>query len=131
MRALILHEAGAVETIDVRDGLDGLYAALSTDTGQCTNVEALPVFPPRPGRNDATLYIDGEGRDVRPRNPLATAWLKTEDLLFPGDFVSGPVLMLGFDPRRGINLPLPRTIGTRYVDHAIQRYLVGPERAGR
>jgi hypothetical protein len=115
MRALILHEAGAVETIDVRDGLDGLYAALSTDTG----------------RNDATLYIDGEGRDVRPRNPLATAWLKTEDLLFPGDFVSGPVLMLGFDPRRGINLPLPRTIGTRYVDHAIQRYLVGPERAGR
>lgn len=130
MRALLLHEDGRCEEITVAPGLGGLYNALSTDTGGCTNVEALPIFPPRPGRDDATLWIDGEGKDVRPHNPFATVWLRIHRLLFPGDYLAGPLLLIGFNPRSGSSRPLPADIGLDHVHRDIDRFLSRPGRGG-
>jgi hypothetical protein len=71
-------------------------------------VQALPLPDFIPGAERATAYINEEGRDMR----------ATDDLvpgvgLWWGDYVSGPMVLAGFDPVRGVHRELPAPVAAR------------------
>jgi hypothetical protein len=73
--------------------------------------EALPM-PYKEG-DKATCYVNEEGKytcldddgNVEV-NHRATALMKPGVRLFPGDFIAGPMVIAGFDPRTGEHIDL-------------------------
>ena len=67
-------------------------------------IEALPL----PGFDKVTTYVNEEGKytclddegNVEV-NHRATALMKPGTGLFPGDFIAGPMVICGFEPRTG------------------------------
>jgi len=103
MRAIII-EPGQVPYFEDRDWtLDQLQSVVGGW------IEALPCH-----RDDISVYGNdeakyrGEDGGPMPLNETATAWLGR--LLFPGDYIAGPVVVIGFDPETGENAELPEGI---------------------
>jgi hypothetical protein len=76
-------------------------------------VQALPLPDFIPGAERATAYINEEGRDVLPPNMRATDYLVPGVGLWWGDYVSGPMVLAGFDPVRGVHRELPAPVAAR------------------
>ena len=105
MKAILIPTDQRPRTIEIEDG----YEALQSQVGGM--IQALPV----PERSDATVYINENGKfecvDENGRiivNPVATMYMKP--VLFPSDFIAGPMLLCGFDPSTGENLDVPNEL---------------------
>ena len=97
MKALVIPELDPVFEVDLHTGGDGArLEQLQQLVGGW--IEALPVA----GCPDTTCYINEEGKFTRDLNPRATVLLtSTFPTLLPGDYISGPLVVAGFNPARG------------------------------
>jgi hypothetical protein len=69
-------------------------------------IEAVPVPDGDGGqREDATAYVNEEGKFTKPMNRRATLFMFP--LLAAGDYIAGPLVVCGFNPRTGYHLPVP------------------------
>lgn len=108
MRALLIPVQGPLEEIDLGAGvgasLDELQALVKGD------VQALPMTPALGDRADrATAYVNEDGKynpECKP-NMRATDFMVPGVGLFWGDYISGPMVLCGFDPRTGENEDVP------------------------
>lgn len=98
MKAAIVGVDGSVTEGD-RDGLDDLQKAVGG------YIEALPF----PMLGDVTCYINEEGKMLDlPLNEFATGIHKPH--LMNGDYIAGPMVVMGFDPNEGENRPIPEPV---------------------
>lgn len=112
LSAVVVPVDGPIQTLDVPDS-----NALSVLQGAVGgNIEALPFL-----RDDVTCYINEDGkyvcRDEDDRiavNRRATLLLKS--LLFPGDFIAGPLVIVGFNPSTGEHTELPGELLAKLTD---------------
>jgi hypothetical protein len=121
MRAVVIPVEGPVVPLDLPDEGSAL-GVLQTAVGGM--IEALP-FPYREG-DKATCYVHDEGKyaclddegNVEV-NLRATALMKPGIGLFPGDFISSPMVIAGFDPSTGehIDLADPLRCAAQPVEH--------------
>jgi hypothetical protein len=116
--ALVIPVKGPIVEIEVgaRNGadLDVLQAAVGG------NIEALPLPDFIRGADNATCYIHEEAKfvhvddDGRPLfNGRATDFLVPGVGLFWGDYIAGPMVVCGFNPRLGVHAELPTTVADR------------------
>ena len=107
MRAVVVPVEGPVVPLDIPDK-NALGVLQSAVEGM---IEALP-FPYREG-DKAAVYVNEEGKfscldddgNVEV-NRRATALMKPGIGLFLGDFIAGPMVIAGFDPRTGEHIDL-------------------------
>jgi hypothetical protein len=109
LEALLIPVDGPVQPVTLDDTLEQLQGIVGG------LVQALPVpeFISPGGR--ATVYVNEEGKfdpDCQP-NMRATDFLVPGVGLFWGDFISGPMIVAGFDPRTGNHAPLPESVEQR------------------
>lgn len=108
MRAIILNPGEAPIFEDKDWSLDDLQAVVGGW------IESLPT-----DRDDISVYGNdeakyrGEDGGPMPRNQIATEWIG--HMLFPGDYIAGPVIVLGFDPETGENAELPSDIENEFT----------------
>jgi hypothetical protein len=77
-------------------------------------VQALPLPVAFDVQEQATAYVHDEGRLIGlPVNWRATDFLVPGIGLFWGDYVAGPMLLCGFDPRTGRHAALPEPLRRR------------------
>jgi Domain of unknown function (DUF3846) len=108
-RALVIPVDGPVQPITLDDTLEQLQSIVGG------LVQALPVpeFIDPDGRS--TVYVGDESKfdpDCLP-NMRATDFLVPGVGLFWGDYVAGPMIVAGFDPRTGQHVPLPDAVEQR------------------
>lgn len=106
-KALLIPVEGPVREIEIEDGLDPLQEAVEGD------IEAinLPEFIDPDGT--ATAYINDEGKFTKEPNMRATDFMVPGIGLFMGDYIAGPMLLMGFDPETGENEDVPEKIVKR------------------
>lgn len=111
-RALVIPVEGPVVEADLRDGDDSL-TILQKLVGGYIEAIALPEFLAPDGR--ATAYINEEGKFIEGMgiNRRATDLLVPGVGLFFNDYIAGPLVVCGFDPRTGRNLDVPEAIERR------------------
>ena len=64
-------------------------------------IQAVPLA----GYDDTTTYVNEEGKFEAEMNARATLLMtRVVPTLLPGDFISGPLVLIGFDPARGDDL---------------------------
>jgi hypothetical protein len=117
--ALVIPVEGPVQTVE----LDGTLAQLQLLVGGLIQALPLPEFicP----RDDATAYVNEDGKYA----PACTPNMRATDFLAPGvglfwgDYVAGPMVVCGFDPRTGRHAPLPPGVEARVrlIDHEAGR----------
>ncbi len=109
MNALLIPVEGPVQAVE----LDGSLEQLQTLVGGYIEALAVPEFIcPDDG---ATAYVNEEGKfdpDCKP-NMRATDFLVPGVGLMFGDWIAGPLLIAGFNPRRGEHRPLPAAVEKR------------------
>jgi hypothetical protein len=108
-QAIVIPASGPIEIIELDDTLEQLQGIVGG------LIQALPVpdFICPGGR--ATVYVNEEGKydpDCAP-NMRATDFLVPGVGLFWGDFIAGPMIVAGFDPRTGNHAPLPEAVEQR------------------
>ena len=102
MRALVIHPNTSPRVVHK----DWTLAELQAEVGGY--IESLPT-----GRDDITIFgneeakFAGEDGGPMPLNGIVTVWLKS--MLADGDYIAGPVVVIGYDPETGENLDLPET----------------------
>ena len=90
------------------DGLDGLQAAVG---GSIEAVDTATLG------DQLTSYVNENGKyDGSEPNPRATTLMGPS--LFAGDFIAGPLLICGFDPRTGENRDCPLGFEAEFLDIA-------------
>lgn len=100
MKAVLIPEEGTPYEVELTEAEgDSTLASLQKLVGGW--IEALPV----PGRDDATCYVNEEGKFECLPNATATKFMRP--VLFPGDTVHGPLIVCGFDASEGVNRPIP------------------------
>jgi hypothetical protein len=113
MIALVIPVDGPVYEIEVGAPNAGDLETLQAAVGGY--IEALPVPEFVPGADRATCYVNEEGKfdpDCRP-NMRATDFMVPGIGLMPGDWIAGPLVVAGFDPRRGEHAELPPAVVAR------------------
>jgi hypothetical protein len=108
-RALVIPVRGPVETIELNGGLEQLHAIVGG------LVQALPLPEAIDRDQRATVYINEEGKldpDAKP-NMRATDFMVPGVGLFLGDYIVGPMIVAGFDPRTGEHTELPPAVERR------------------
>ncbi len=94
MRGLVIQPGGEAVVCDVDTDLHGLQEIVGG------YIEAVGLTCPMP----ATAYINEEGKiDGLPPNPVASSITH----LMPGDFIAGPMVILGPPDNEGEDTPLP------------------------
>lgn len=68
-------------------------------------------------RGDVTGYVNDEGKFTLDRNDRAT--ILCAAALWADDYVAGPLVVAGFDPRRGETAPLPAEVTAEALEQAI------------
>ena len=64
-------------------------------------IEPVPLA----GHDDTTTYVNEEGKFEAEMNPRATLLMtRVVPTLFQGDFIAGPLVLIGFNPARGDDL---------------------------
>lgn len=82
-------------------GLESLQAAVGG------YIESLPV----PGEPNATAYINEEGKlQGLPANYRASLIWAQNEMLYPGDFICGDLIITGFNNETGEQQPLPESL---------------------
>jgi len=110
-KAVVIPVEGPVYEIEVgRPGADDL-AVLQEAVGGLIEALAVPQFIN--GSERATAYCNEEGKYVCKPNMRATDFMVPGVGLFPGDYISGPMVVCGFNPRTGNHAPLPTTVEAR------------------
>jgi hypothetical protein len=107
--ALLTPVEGPVQTVE----LDGTLEQLQGIVGGL--VQALPVPEFICADDGSTAYVNEEGKfdpDCGP-NMRATDFLVPGVGLFWGDYVAGPMLVCGFDPRASRHAALPDAVEKR------------------
>ena len=102
MKGLVIPVAGPVREFDL--------AELAAEHG--TRLKALQHLVggwiqavPLAGHDDTTTYVNEEGKFECEPNPRATVLMKSVTRsLFPSDFISGPLVVIGFDIEKGDDL---------------------------
>jgi len=108
-KALVIPESGPVFELDVprEDALDVLQGAV----GGYIQALPLPAFVDPDGR--ATAYVHEEGKFECQPNMRATDFMVPGVGLFPGDYIAGPMVFIGFDPATGEHAELPASVAKR------------------
>ena len=120
-RALVIPVAGPVEEVELPLGDRSQLSELQALVGGLIEALPLPEFIDPAGR--ATCYANEEGKNIGlPPNMRATDFLCPGVGLLWGDYIAGPLVILGFDPERGINLDVPSA--------AVERAMLIAEEAG-
>jgi hypothetical protein len=112
MRAVVVPVEGPVVPLDLPHEGSAPNVLQAAVGGM---IEALP-FPYGEG-DKATCYVNEEGKytclddegNVEV-NRRATALMKPGIGLFPDDFIAGPMVIAGFDPRTGEHIDLPDSL---------------------
>lgn len=109
MIALLIPAKGPVQTVE----LDGSLEQLQTLVGGYIEALAVPEFicPD----DSATVYVNEEGKfdpACKP-NMRATDFLVPGIGMFAGDYVAGPMIVAGFNPRTGNHVALPAAVEKR------------------
>jgi hypothetical protein len=109
LEALVIPVLGPVQPVTLDDTLEQLQGIVGG------LIQALPVpdFICPGGR--ATVYVNEDGKadpNCAP-NFRATDFLVPGVGLFWGDYIAGPMIVAGFDPRTGNHAPLPETVEQR------------------
>lgn len=77
-------------------------------------IEALPLPEFIEGADRATCYINEEGKLERlPFNGRATDFFVPGVGLFFGDYIAGPLVIVGFDPETGSHRDVPASVERR------------------
>ena len=106
IKALIIPAEGPVELTSIDDTLDTLQGLV----GGFIQALPLPEFIDKDGT--ATAYINEEGKfdpDCKV-NMRATDFLVPGIGLFMGDYISGSLVLCGFDARTGENRDVPEGV---------------------
>jgi hypothetical protein len=109
LEALLIPVDGPVQPVTLDDTLEQLQGIVGG------LIQALPVpeFIDPDGRS--TIYVGDESKfdpDCQP-NMRATDFLVPGVGLFFGDYISGPMVVAGFEPRTGNHAPLPESVEQR------------------
>lgn len=100
-QAVIIPAEGPMQFREIEDGLDALQQLVGG------NIEALPIPEFIRGADEATAYVNEDGKD----NPECRPNMRATDLMVPGvgilfgDYVAGTMVLLGFDITRGEHTP--------------------------
>lgn len=111
MPQAVIIPAEGPEFREIEDGLDALQQLVGG------NIEALPIPEFIRGADEATAYVNEDGKD----NPDCRPNMRATDLMVPGvgilfgDYVAGTMVLLGFDITRGEHTP---TVPQALVDRA-------------
>ncbi len=112
VRGLVIPVTGPVEELLLGSDDGPALAQLQEAVGGW--IEAVGMPPVCAGADHATCYINEEGKlEQLPFNGRAT------DLVVPGiglawgDYIAGPMVVLGFDPRTGKNQSIPPGVERR------------------
>ena len=107
--ALLIPVDGAVQSVV----LDGTLTQLQALVGG--QIEALPVPSFIGGSGRATVYVNEDGKNLEscPPNIRATDFMAPGVGLFFGDYVAGPMLVCGFNPRTGEHAAMPAPVAMR------------------
>jgi Domain of unknown function (DUF3846) len=109
MIALVIPVEGPLVEVELSPREDGsTLAQLQELVGGY--IEALPLPDFIEGADRATAYIDEEGKGIQEPNMRATDFLVPGVGLFWGDYIAGPLVLCGFDPRRGVHAELPEGV---------------------
>lgn len=105
MIGLVIPVAGPLVELHDDPDLDKLQQLVGGD------IEAVPL-PPFLGdaADHSTAYINDAGKDVEPPNMRATDFFVPGIGLFMGDYIAGPLVLLGFDPESGGHERLPKKV---------------------
>ena len=119
--ALVIPVAGPVRAIEL-GAVDGDLAMLQEAVGGF--IEALPLPDFIADGDLATAYVNEEGK----LRQLDVNWRATDFMvpgvgLFFGDFIAGPMVVAGFNPRTGSHAPLPPAVESRV--RLVQREAAG------
>lgn len=106
-RALLIPERGPIREVE----LDGSLEQLQSLVGGC--IEAVPLPPFIPKADEATAYIHEDGKYECGPNLRATDYFVPGVGLFWDDYIAGPLLLCGFDPRTGEHAELPKSVVDR------------------
>lgn len=117
MRAIVI-EKTRVRELDLPDE-GSILAALQEAVGGY--IEALPV-PPRFGGDEATAYINEEGKYTCEPNMAATDFMVPGVGIFPTDYIAGPMVLLGYDPETGENADVPAVTRRRAMKIAREAF---------
>ena len=98
MKAILIAVDGETTLVE-QAGLDDLQRLVDGD------IELVDV----PGRVDAVAYINEDGKASMTPNGTATTVLR--ESLRSDDWIAGPCVVTGFDPRDGENRPVPKDLG--------------------
>lgn len=98
-KAIVIPVEGPVEEIEIPHDGSALECLQRLVGGL---IEAIPV-PEQFGGNEATAYINEEGKflDKCKPNMRATDFFVPGFGLFPGDYIAGTVVLVGFTPDGG------------------------------
>jgi hypothetical protein len=69
------------------------------------HIEAVPVPPFLNGAPRATCYVNEDGKYACAPNMAATDFMVPGMGLFMGDYIAGPLVIVGFDPETGEHTP--------------------------
>jgi hypothetical protein len=96
-KAIVIPVEGPVEEIDIPD--DGVSSLETLQRLVGGHIEAIHV-PEQFGGDDATAYINEEGKFIESCKPnmRATDFFVPGFGLFPGDYIAGTVVLVGFTP---------------------------------
>lgn len=107
MNALVIPVCGPVQTVE----LDGTLSQLQSLVGGF--IQALPLPEFIDADEGATVYVNEEGKFEAEPNMRATDFMVPGIGLMFGDWIAGPMIVCGFDPRRGEHADLPLAVAQR------------------
>lgn len=106
--AIVIPVEGPIREIE----LDGTLEQLQSAVGGLIQALPLPQFADPDDR--ATAYVNEEGKLTGwEPNMRATDFMVPGVGLFFGDYIAGPMVLCGFDPRRGEHAELPKAVVNR------------------
>lgn len=108
-RAIVIPASGPIETIE----LDGTLEQLQGIVGGLVQALPVPEFIDPTGRS--TVYVGEESKLVADPvfNGRATDFMVVGAGLLWGDWIAGPMVVAGFDPRTGEHAKLPPAVEKR------------------
>lgn len=113
MKALLIPIEGPLQDLDLDLNSNESLTTMQQLVGGYIQAIPLPSFID--GSAAATCYMDEEGKykpDQQP-NMRATDFLVPGTGLLWGDYISGPLLLCGFDPMTGTHRDIPQGVVDR------------------
>lgn len=128
-RAILIPTDGELQEVELPLDDNAQLDALQGYVGG--NLEAVVV--PLKG---VTAFVNEEGKYAAGGRPLpenAVATALTSSLLMPGDWIAGPMVLVGYEPGTPDIVPLPRSVTPRKIVATLHAALdaMAPRRGGQ